>query len=416
MRITAIGIGLLVALSCAPVCAQTQPAEEGKTPVSDLPEAPKIPTKEEVYKEQQEEIPAYIPLPMNFRIGLIGDHEVQIDTTVGPQKQIKTPLILVNPANGSTNVYAKNFPARIAAVSPNGSWMIGIVPSASVEHSSGSSSKECAVSLNLVRDEIKLIVEFPIHSNFQALFPPDVNDKFYYCVNEPGAVNAIVSYSLTDGKSAVLPADGNRFYLYGVRTAQPRGLWVQDPLALGDSLSLALLGLDKGEVITTADFPGVREVYAQPGGENLLASVLSGAEASVGYFKLADNSFHQVPQLVLTRPSFRWAHKGLAVIAKESTSTRDRFIWIDLATGQVRELFSGYFKVDFWDISPGDEALVFITAAKGTPVLFVVPLDPTINVVNRIRLTDASNISWLGCMNPPPSGSRGSWLDRLLPF
>lgn len=418
MRITVIWLVLLSGIILAPTYAQTQEGDAGKTSVTDLPEPPKIPTKEEIYKEkeQEEAIPAYIPLQMNFRIGIIGDHEVQIDTTVGPQKQIKTPLILVNPATGLPNVYAKNFPARIAAVSPNGSWMIGIVPSASVEHSSGSSNKECAVSLNLVRDEIKLITEFPIHSNFQALFAPDVNDTIYYCVNEPGAVNSIFSYTLADGKSTVLPADGNRFYLFGVRTLAPRGLWVQDPQSVGESLSLALLGLDKGEVITTADFPGVRDIYVRPGGENLLASVLSGAEASVGYFNLADHSFHQVPQLVLTRPSFRWAHKGMAVIAKESTSTRDRFIMIDLVTGQARELFSGYFKVDLWDVSPNDEALVFITAAKGTPVLFVVPLDPTVNIVNRIRLSDVSNISWLGCMSPPPSGSRGSWLERLLPF
>ncbi len=399
-----------------PAVAQQEPGSASPGADQGGTQLPDIPTAEEVLRDKQAAILPYTPLQMNFRIGIIGNHEVQIETTVGMQKQVKNPLILFDPANGSPNVYAKNFPARIVAVAPNGSWVIGVVPSASVEHSSGSTNKECAVSLNLVRDEIKLIAEFPLHSNFQGLFAPDNNDTLYYCVNEPGAVNSIIKYNLGDQKSEVIPADGNRFFMYGMRTAAPRGIWVQDPQAQTDYPSLQLVDLVKGQSLASVDLPGAHDVYLRPGGESLLAAVLSGAEASVGYYMLADKSFHQVPQLVLTRPSFRWAHNSIAVIAKESTSTRDRFLWIDLSTGEARELFSGYFKVDYWDISPKDEALVFITDAKSAPVLFVVPLDPQLNVVNRIQLKDVTNVSWMGCLNPPPSGSRGSWLERLLPF
>jgi hypothetical protein len=416
MRTTLILLAVFVWLTLVPVYAQESQGQTADSQNTAQPLPPDIPSLEDVMRAKDETIPPYVPLPMNFRIGVIGNHSVQIETTVGPQTQVKNPLILIDPSTGTPNVYAKNFPARIVAVSPNGSWVIGVVPSGSVERSSGSQVKECAVSLNLVSDEIKLIAEFPLHSGFQALFAPDASDILYYCVNEPGEVNSIIRYSLVDAKAEPVPAEGNRFHLYGMRSAPPRAIWVQNPLTLNDYPTLSLIGLDKGEILASAEFPGVKDVYVRPGGESLLASVLSGAEASVGYYMLADKSFHQVPQLVLTRPSFRWAKKSVAVIAKESTSTRDRFLWIDLATNQVREIYSGYFKVDFWDISPNDEALVFITNSKGNPVLFVVPLDPTATVVNRIQLKDVSDVSWLGCMNPPPSGSRGSWLERLLPF
>jgi hypothetical protein len=377
---------------------------------------PQLPALEELRKLKEEQLPPYIPLDMDFRIGIVGEHSVTIETTVGPQDRVKTPLILVNPASGEPGVYAKNFPARIAAVAPNGSWVVGVVPSGAVEGSSGSDEKECAVSLNLVGDRIDLITEFPLHSNFQAYFAPGSNDAVYYCVNEPGAVNEITYYNLSSKEKKPLPAEGNRFYLYGLKTHDPSGIWVRDPQALTGYPTLALLGLDTGQVVTTVEFPGTRDVLARPGGDYLLASVLSGAEASVGYYQLADQTYHQVPQLVLTRPSFKWAHRKMAIVAKESTVTKDRFLWVDLPGGQARELFSGYFKVDYWDISPDDEALVFITASKDVPVLFVIPLDPAINVVNRIRLRDVTNVSWLGCMKPPPSGSHGSWLQRLLPF
>jgi hypothetical protein len=418
MRFMHIWLALVLCTAgfAAPAIAQQDPGSAPPATDQGGTQLPDIPTTEEVLREQQATLPPYTPLQMSFRIGIIGNHEVQIETTVGLQRQVKNPLILFDPANGNPNVYAKNFPARIVAVAPNGSWVVGVVPSASVEHSSGSSNKECAVSLNLVRDEIKLIAEFPLHSNFQALFAPDNNDTLYYCINEPGAVNAIIKYGLSDQKSEAIPADGNRFYMYGMRFAAPRGIWIQDPKSSAGDPALQLVDVVKGNSLASVDLPGAHDIYVRPGGESLLAAVLSGAEASVGYYMLADKSFHQVPQLVLTRPSFRWTHNSVAVIAKESTSTRDRFLWIDLNTGQVRELFSGFFKVDYWDISPKDEALVFITNAKNAPVLFVVPLDPQLNIVNRIQLKDVTNISWLGCLNPPPSGSRGSWLERLLPF
>jgi hypothetical protein len=94
--------------------------------------------------------------------------------------------------------------------------------------------------------------------------------------------------------------------------------------------------------------------------------------------------------------------------------TRDRFLWVDLDSATERELFSAYFKVAAWDIAHNDDALVFVSDAPEDPVLFVLPLDPQIDVLNRIRLTDVTNITWLGCLNPPPAG--GSWLERLLPF
>jgi len=142
--------------------------------------------------------------------------------------------------------------------------------------------------------------------------------------------------------------------------------------------------------------------------------VSNSAEASIGYYQFADESFNQVPNLVLTRPTFKWANHSMAIIAKESTSTRDRFLWIDLESGNIRELCSGYFKISFWDISPDDDALVFIVDSDKDPLLYVVPLDPSLTAINRIRLRDVSNVSWIGCLNPP--GGSGSWLDNLLPF
>ena len=49
------------------------------------------------------------------------------------------------------------------------------------------------------------------------------------------------------------------------------------------------------------------------------------------------------------------------------------------------------------------------------PQLFVVPLDPEAEAINRVRLRSFAAVSWIGCLYPPREGG-GSWLDRLLPF
>jgi hypothetical protein len=185
---------------------------------------------------------------------------------------------------------------------------------------------------------------------------------------------------------------------------------------VGTDPILSLVDLKKGEVLRKVSFPGAQQVYAQPGGATLLASVTNSAEASLGYFSVAGGGFHQVPKVVLTKPSFKWLNSRMAVVAKESTSTRDRFLLVDLATGQVNEIFSAYFKIAFWDISPDDSALVFVTQSKDTPVLYVIPLDNRNTAINRVALEGITNISWLGCLYPGKSGGSGSWLSRLLPF
>jgi len=403
-------LALLCALvAFSPALPQEPPQNQG------TPEAapPTIPSLESV-RAQKEAEENYIPLDLHFRIGLVGDHPIELQTTTGPQLQIKTPLILIDPATGEKKKYAENFPTRVVASSPNGVWVVGIAPSAGVEGSSGSRDKECAVSLNLDEGKIRLIVEFPRFSSFQALFAPSSSEEIYYCANEPGAVNQIVRYNLASAKVEPLPAEGNRFYLYGLKTSQPQGIWVQDPMRTDEYPVLCLLDMARGDVLSTVEFPGARDVFARPGGDTLVAEVMNGAEGSLGYYDTTDQSFHQVPQLVLTRPSLKWAHKSLAVVAKETTTARDRFLWIDLASGTVRELFSAYFKVAFWDISPDDDALVFVTDSRDSPVVFVIPTDPKVGVINRIPLHDVRNVSWLGCLYPAPQ--RGSWLQRLMPF
>ncbi len=52
-------------------------------------------------------------------------------------------------------------------------------------------------------------------------------------------------------------------------------------------------------------------------------------------------------------------------------------------TGEIREIFSGYFKVGPWDISPDDDALVFVTDSDEDPVIFVVPLKSRSNRLGR---------------------------------
>jgi hypothetical protein len=384
---------------------------------------PAVPTQEEIQRQKDEEArllaesPSYVPLDVDFRIGVVGDFEQRIELETGVQTQIKSPLILIDPRTGSTGVYAKNFPARIVANSPNGNWVIGISASAAVEGSSGSRMKECAVSLNLTDDSsdaIKMIAEFPLHSSFQALFPHNDNDVIYYCVNEPGAENTITRFNLDTREAKPVPADGNRFNLYGLTRRDPLGMWISDAMS-EPALQIAdLIDIQSGGMLRSVSFPGVQQVLAKPDGTALLGVVSNRAESSLGYYTLADGHFNQVPKLVLTRPTFKWTHNNLAIVAKESTTTRDRFLWIDVATGEAREVFSGYFKTSYWDISPNDDCLVFITDNSETPLVFVVPLDSRQTTVNRIRLTDVTNVSWIGCLNTPSGG--GSWWERLLPF
>jgi hypothetical protein len=356
----------------------------------------------------------FVPMDFRFRIGIVGEYAKEIMTPAGPQEQIKNPLILINPRDGDIGVYAKNFPARIVANSPNGSWIIGVAESSSVEGSSGSRQRECAVSLNMTDNEVSIIEEFPIFSKFQAFFSPRDHNSILYCVNEPATVNVIVNYNLRSEQETPLEIEGNRFYLHGVKSSEPRGIWLTDPFSLQDYPVLELIALNDGHTIETVSFPGCNQVLSSPDGDTLLAVVQNGAEASLGYYSFSDKSFNQVPGLVLTRPTLKWAHHGLVVLAKESTATRDRFLQIDLPSGNVREIWSDYSKILYWDISPEDDALVFVADSEQVPLVYIVPLDPTMDTVNCIHLQDVSDISWVGCLNPPSGG--GSWLDRLLPF
>lgn len=394
----------------------------------DIPPPPELPPLEDVesstdyvydpetqsfIRRPLSETSEYVPLDLDFRIGVVGDYIKEIPTTGGTQTQIRSPLILIDPRNGEIGVYAKNFPARIIADSPNGSWIVGVAASSAVEGSSGSHRRECAVSLAMEEGNIKIIREFPLFCKIQAFFSPQDANVIYYSVNEPGPVNSIIQYNLKTEDEHALPAEGNRFRMYGLRPREPRGLWIADPMSTADYPVLCLLSLEDAAQLGKAEFPGASEVLASPSGEMILAIVSSHAEASLGYYVHADQSFHQVPGLVLTRPSAKWANNSKAVIVKESTATRDRFLWIDLENGAVRELWSDYFKISFWDISPDDDALVFLIDSDDDPLLYVVPLDPAQGALNRIRLKDVSNVSWLGCLNPPRGGG---WLDRLLPF
>lgn len=381
-----------------------------------LPPPPSIPSLEEV-QSGRAAITNYVPTNYGFRIAVIGDFTQEFLTEAGPQQQIKTPLLLINPANGNVGVYAKNFPAKIMAFSTNGQWVIGVAPSSAVEGSSGSRQKESAVSLDLETGEIRLIREFALHSKFQAVFDERDVNRIFFCVNEPAEENQIVSYNLKTREEALVPLEGNRFYIYGLHTVEPQGLWVQDSSAVGTDPMLSLIDLKKGEVLRRVRFPGANQVYTQPGGSNILASVMNSAEASLGYFSVRGSEFHQVPKVVLTRPSFKWLNNRMAVLAKESTSTRDRFLLIDLSTGEVNEIFSAYFKIAQWDVAPDDSALVFVTSSKDTPVLYVIPLDNRNTVINRVALEGVTNISWLGCLYPGRGdGGGGSWWNRLLPF
>ncbi len=400
--------------------------EEDIEPADPAPGAPAIPSLTDVMDSKgRAAVRDYIPLDLDFRVGLIGNFEERVETyDGGSTTNTKSPLILLDPRNGAVKVHARNFPAQIIANSDNGIWVVGIAPSAAVEGTSGSPSQQAAVSLNMGTGEIKLISEFPVHSRFQALFLNNEKDTVLYCVNEPGVVNQLIRYNLETRAGVPVQAEGNRFYMYGLKSTQgqPTGLWVQDPRSIEKYPVVSLLDLKAGGQLDHVEFPGTSEVYSQPDGSTLLASIVERSEASLGYYETATRDFHQIDNLVFTRPEIKWTNNSEAVIVKETTSTKDRFLWIDVTTGKARELFSAYFTIGQWDISPNDDALVFIVKSKTNPVLFVLPLGEDVKTINRIKLNDMNGVTWLGCLNTPAGSSSAKkskgpmkWLDRLIP-
>ncbi len=382
------------------------------------PNAPTIPSMTDIMTERRGQIQDYVPVDYKFRIGLICDFKEQLDVQDAdgnPTFEKKSPFLLIDPRTGGYKVGKDNFPARVLANSEDGKWVVAVAPSSSVEGTSGATNKEAAISLNLPTGQVRLIQEFPLHSNFQAYFAAGSSSKIFYCVNEPGVENQIISYTLESKKEEVIPAEGNRFQIYGIRNAKPKGIWVQDPLTLATYPVASLLDL-KGKQLDRVEFPGTSELYAQPSGAALLCTVMDRAEASFGYYKTDDRTFHQVPGLVLTRPVLKWARKSNAVLAKESAVTQDRFVWIDLDTNTATEILTVKYKVKFWDISPQDDALVIVADSINDPVLTVVPLGPDAKTkpVNSIKLKGISNLQWVGCLYAFNTGG-GSWFEKFFP-
>ena len=99
---------MLLILASTVVPAQDDQAGE--------PDPPKIPSLEEV-QTGKAAIAQYIPMDYSFQIGVIGTFVKEISTETGSVSQVKSPLILINPANGGIGVYAKNFPARSSSAS-----------------------------------------------------------------------------------------------------------------------------------------------------------------------------------------------------------------------------------------------------------------------------------------------------------
>ncbi|MCC7477691.1 hypothetical protein IT575_04455 [bacterium] len=394
------------------------PAMPGIAEPEDDPNAPTMPSMEQIRESRRGQIEGYIPVDYKFRIGLICDFREELevkDAEGNPTFEKKSPFLLIDPRTGGYRVGKDNFPARVIANSEDGKWVVAIAPSSTVEGTSGAANKEAAISLNLPSGQVRLIQEFPLHSNFQAYFAAGSSSRIYYCVNEPGVENRIISYTLENKKEEIIPAEGNRFQIYGVRSGKQKGIWVQDPLTLASYPVASLLDL-KGKQLDRVEFPGTAELYAQPSGQALLATVMDRAEASLGYYKTEDRSFHQIPDLVLTRPVLKWARKSNAVVAKESAVTQDRFVWIDLDTNTATEILTVKYKVKFWDISPQDDALVLVADSIKDPVLTVVPLGPeaATKPVNTIKLKGISNLQWVGCLYAFNTGG-GSWFEKFFP-
>lgn len=404
-RLAAICLALTMA-------AGSSRAQDGDAP-SPSGDAPVLPTIEEIIAGKAS-VDGFEPMNFDFRIGVVGDFDEQVKTDDGTRTQVKTPLVTIDPRSGRTSVRAINFPARIVASSPDGRWVIAIAPSASIEGTSGSSSKEAAVSLNLERGEIALVREFPLHSNFQAIFAPNESDSVYYCVNEPGAVNQLERYDLNTRQATLLPAEGNRFYIYSFSPEPSPSLWVRDPGTVSDYPVLSLIDLKTGFQLASARFPSAADVFGQPGGRAFLTTVREQNKSSIAYYSTEQRALKAVSGLVLNRPSIHWLTSEPAVIIKESLDVRDRIIKVGLESGTVTELFSGPFKIGGWDVSPDDKAVVFTNDTKLEPTLFVLSLDPQQPGMNKIRMFGLRNLRWVGCLYPFSEG--GGFLDKLLKF
>ena len=392
-----------------------------QTSDADTSAPPDVPSTEEIREQQATEQPEtpINPRQYDFRIGIIGDYEQTVESGGGTRVQVKSPLVLYNPGTNTRAKYVENMPGRVIAVSPSGRWIVAIAASVAVEGSSGAKDKECAVSVRLTDEEPRprLLREFPKHCDFRAEFSPNDDNVIYYCVNEPAKENQIIRFNLESEEGSPVPAEGNRFYLYGVKAQSPFGIWTEDPTSSTSYPVLALLGLDGGEVLSTVRFPGSSQVKVRPGGLEILALVQQSAETSLGYYDFVTGAFNQVPNLVLTRPEVKWLSTRNAIIAKESTVAQDRFLFVDLNTGATTELYSGYSKISQWDIAPNDEALVFMPDATDNPDIYVLPLDAAAGeetVINRLRVSDLKNVTWMGCLIQPTSSQ--SWYERLWPF
>lgn len=401
-----------LALGVAAYCASSIRAEEAPPP-GGPDSSPTLPSIQDIVSGRAS-VEGFVPMNFDFRVGVVGDFQEEIETESGKKTQLKTPLVTIDPRSGRTSVRAINFPARIVASSPDGRWVVAIAPSASIEGTSGSSAKEAAVSLNLERGEIALIVEFPVHSNFQAIFAPNESDQVYYCVNEPGVVNQLVHFNLTTRTPSPLNTEGNRFYLYSYSSSPAPSIWVRDPNAVTDYPVLALLDLKSGSPVTSARFPSATDVLGQPGGKAFLTTVREKNMASIAYYSTQDKVLKPVPNLVLSRPTIHWLSDQPAVIVKESQELRDRMIKVDLDTGAVTELFSGPFKIGEWDVSPDNKAVVFTNDTKSEPTVFVLSLDPQQPGMNRIRMHGLTDLRWVGCLYPFSEG--GGFLEKLLKF
>jgi hypothetical protein len=377
---------------------------------------------EETLEEQEAEIEKLedlqagrYPTNYSFAIGLIGEYTESQITPTGKIEVDKYPLILMNPNNAyEMAVYAKNFPARIIANSPNGEWLVGVAPSVAVERSSGSRKRETAVGINLSENRFEIIEEFALFSDFDAYFSPNDDNLLFYSVNEPGVVNNIQAYNLKSKERSTVRAEGNRFYLHGLYQEDPLGIWFDDPFSVARHPVTKLIELNTGNELDRVEFPDADYVVTSPSGAELLVVSQDEAEATIGYYSYENKEYKQIPNLVLVDPEIRWLSDSKTIIVKEDTATRDRFIRVDLESNDVEELWTGYTRVEYWDVSPHDDALVFNLAGGDYLILYILPLTDENETTTRITLGDISRLRWLGCIYPPDSPE--SWLEEIIPF
>lgn len=398
-------------------------AQDDSTP-PDIPsvEEIEIAKLEEKLEEQEAEIEKLedlqagrYPTSYSFAIGLIGEYMESQITPTGKIEVEKYPLILMNPNNAyEMAVYAKNFPARIIANSPNGEWLVGVAPSVAVERSSGSRKRETAVGINLTENRFEIIEEFALFSDFDALFSTDDDNLLFYAVNEPGVVNKIHAYNLKSKERSTVRTEGNRFYLHSLYRNDPQGIWFDDPFAVSSYPVATLIELRTGREMDRVEFPDADYIVSSPSGENLLVVSQNEAEATIGYYSFEHQEYKKIPNLVLVDPEIKWLNNSKTIIVKEDTATRDRFIRVDLESNNVDELWTGYTRVEYWDVSPHDDALVFNLAGGDYLILYILPLTVENQTTTRITLGDISRLRWLGCIYPPDSPE--SWLEEIISF